>query len=192
MPRLSPSLLILPALLASIPAFADETTEARLREALRAATDQVQQLQAENASLQAQKALAPAAPPVAAPPKDMVSRGVYERAVARLDAQHQADQAEIARLKEAADQVAKAAVARDTDKSRSDAALAEAQQRIKTLEEKNAKLVEIGNDLLQRLQNIGWRDAFGAEEPFIGTERVELQTLAQDDGDKILDNKAGP
>ncbi len=52
--------------------------------------------------------------------------------------------------------------------------------------------MEIGNDLLQRYQNIGLRDAIGAKEPFVGTTRVELQNLAQDYGDKISDNKAGP
>ena len=51
------------ALTMAAPAFADEATEARLREALRSATEQVQELQQEKTSWQAQKALAPVAAP---------------------------------------------------------------------------------------------------------------------------------
>ncbi|HEY4078730.1 MAG TPA: hypothetical protein VGM26_17515 [Rhizomicrobium sp.] len=179
------------SLLVASPAFADEATEARLREALRAATEQVQQLQQEKAALQAQPAPAPqAAAPE--PPKDNVSQAKYNRAVSDASAQHQADHAEIARLKSAVDDATKAAGTRDADKSKSEASLMQAQARIKTLEGKNAKLVEISNDLLTRYENISWGDVMGAKEPFVGTKRVELQNIAQDYGDKISDSKVEP
>jgi chromosome segregation ATPase len=174
------------------PAFADEATEARLREALRAATEQVQQLQAENANLQAQKALAPAPRPAEQSPKDMVSRATYARAVARSDDQHRADQAQIAKLQAQVQETGKQASDTEAEKVKAATALSDAQQRIKSLEDKNGKLVEIGNDLLQRYQHIGFGEAIGAKEPFVGTTRVELQNLAQDYGDKISDNKVGP
>jgi len=94
----------------AVPAFADEATETRLREALRSATEQVQQLQAEKAALEAQAV--PAVVPDQKPPKNVISRAAYERAVSKLDAQHQADQAQIGMLKAAVDDTAKAAKAR--------------------------------------------------------------------------------
>jgi DNA repair exonuclease SbcCD ATPase subunit len=171
------------------PAFADEATEVRLREALRAATEQVQQLQAENSNLKAQPA--PQAP-AQEPPKDVVSRATYSRAVARLNDQHQADQAQIAKLQAQVQESGKQASDREADKAKTATALSDAQQRIKNLEDKNGKLVAIGNELLQRYQNIGFGEVIGAKEPFVGTTRVELQNLAQDYGDKISDNKAVP
>jgi chromosome segregation ATPase len=180
------------ALALSTPALADEATEARLREALRAATEQAQQLQAENANLQAQKALAPAPQAAQEPPKDMVSRATYTRAVARSDDQHRADQAQIAKLQAQVQEAGKQASDKEADKAKASTALSDAQQRIKSLEDKNGKLVEIGNELLQRYQNVGFGEVMGAKEPFVGTTRVELQNIAQDYGDKISDNKAGP
>lgn len=172
-------------------AFADEATEARLREALRAATEQVQQLQAENAGLQAQKAQ-PAPQAAAQEPKDVVSRATYARTVSKLGDQHRADQVQIAKLQAAAAEAGKQVSDKEAGSAKAATDLADARQRIKSLEDKNGKLVAIGNELLQRYQNVGFGEVMGAKEPFVGTTRVELQTLAQDYGDKISDNKAGP
>jgi hypothetical protein len=176
------------SLLIASPAFADEATEVRLREALRAATEQVQQLQQEKAALQSKPVPAlPAATPE--PPRDAISQAAHNRALSKAIAQHQADQAEIALLKSAVEDASRAASVRDAGNSKTEASLTEAQARIKALEDKNAKLVEIGSDLLTRYENVGWGDVMGAKEPFVGAKRVELQNIAQDYGDRISDNK---
>jgi hypothetical protein len=190
-PKIRVGLSIVPLLIAS-PTFADEATEARLREALRAVTEQVQQLQQEKTTLQARPTLAPQATTVPEPPKDSVSQATYNRAVSKASTQHLADQTEIVRLKSAAEEFGKAASAKDAEKSKAEAALTEAQARIKALEDKNAKLVEISNDLLTRYENIGWGDVMGAKEPFVGAKRIELQNIAQDYGDKISESKVEP
>lgn len=174
------------------PAFADDATEARLRLALRAATEQVQQLQAENANLQAQKAQPAPQPTNEEPHKDVVSQATYTRAVARLNDRQQADKAQIAKLQAEVQETGKQASAKEAARAKAETALNDAQQRIKSLEVKNGKLVEIGNELLQRYQDVGLGEVIGAKEPFVGTTRVELQNIAQDYGDKISDNKAGP
>lgn len=173
--------------------FADEATEARLREALRNATEQLQELQQEKAAWEVQKAQVPAAPPP--PPRsaaNTVSRATYEREVTRLNAQHTADAAEIAKL-EAARQAAAGQIGdKDADATKAKTALAEAERHAKALEDKNAKLVALSQEILERYKNIDFGDVLGAKEPFVGAKRVEIENLAQDYGDKIEDNKAGP
>jgi hypothetical protein len=164
-------------------AFADEATESRLREALRSATEQVQQLQQEKATLQAQKA---------APASAAKDAKLCERQAARASTGRATDTAEIAKLQTALKFSVQTATDKNGETAKAQSALTEAKQRVKTLEEKNAKLVALSKEILARYENVGLGEAFGAKEPFVGTARVSIQNFAQDYGDKIDDNEARP
>ena len=55
---------------------------------------------------------------------------------------------------------------------------------------KNDAMFKVANEILDKYAHVGFGDALGAREPFIGFERVKLQNIVQDYQDKILDQKA--
>lgn len=57
---------------------------------------------------------------------------------------------------------------------------------------KNRELYKLGNEILTRYRNFGLGNALLAREPFTGIARVKLETLLQDYGDKLQDQKIKP
>ncbi len=174
------------------PAFADEDTQDRLRAALREATAQIQMLQSQNATLQAKVAAQAAAPPPAKPEKSGISKAEYDRAVSSLTHRIADSDQAAAKWKAAYDQAVDAAHGKGAEQQKAIADLTGYRDRDQVCEAKNEKLFAIANEILSRYADIGFGDAFAAKEPFIGTKRVELQTLAQDYQDKLSDNKVKP
>jgi chromosome segregation ATPase len=57
---------------------------------------------------------------------------------------------------------------------------------------KNAQLIKVGRDLLERYEALTPGDTIAAREPFTQFERVEVEKLLQDYTDKVLDQKVDP
>ena len=54
---------------------------------------------------------------------------------------------------------------------------------------KNIQMYQIAIEVLDRYRKHGLGDAIVAREPFVGVSRAKLQTLVQDYGDKLLDQR---
>ena len=57
---------------------------------------------------------------------------------------------------------------------------------------KNDELFKIGSEVLSKYEGFGLGTAISAREPFTRNMRVKLETLVQDYGDKLVDNKINP
>lgn len=192
--------LAVSALLAGA-ARADEATEARLRDALRQAITQQRSMEDELARLRAKSTqddqtiqalkTAPAPASKAAPDTAILERMEAEfnrRLAAQNEAAARASET-LDKWKAAYEQAAGVARAKETERVQLTAVVEELEKRATSCEAKNTALFEAANEVLDRLKNISVAEAMAAHEPFVGTKRVELQNLAQDDEDKLLDQK---
>lgn len=192
--------LVASALLAGA-ARADEATEARLRDALRQAITQQRSMEDELARLRAKSTqddqtiqalkMAPAPASKAAPDTAILERMEAEfnrRLAAQNEAAARASET-LDKWKAAYEQAAGVARAKETERVQLAAVVEGLEKRASSCEAKNTALFEAANEVLDRLKNISVAEAMAAHEPFVGTKRVELQNLAQDDEDKLLDQK---
>ncbi|MDY0242301.1 MAG: hypothetical protein RBR34_08995 [Rhodospirillaceae bacterium] len=193
--------LLAVALFAAAPAHADEATETRLRDALRQAITQSRALEDSQAQLQAKLAEAEKqiealrAQPVKAKPDAAILDAMEAEFNRRLAEQHatiaRADET-LTKWKGAYQEAASAAQAKEAERAQLAAQLGGFSQRAQSCEAKNAALFDAANEILGKLKNISVADAMAAHEPFVGMKKVELQNLAQDAEDKILDQVATP
>jgi chromosome segregation ATPase len=167
-----------------------QTIEDRLRNQLRATVQQLHQLQNDQASLQAQKAAAEqerdALKAQLAAAKTQLSHGGQDRG------QVQALAAEVSKYKDAYSQATGTAAQAQADHDKLATGLASAQTLLGACETKNGQLLIVGNEILAAYQKFDFGEALGANEPFVGIERVKLENLAQDFGDRLYDGKFDP
>jgi chromosome segregation ATPase len=192
---------------------ADENSvEARLRQALRSATAQQRALEDENATLRAKQGqsdrqvqdmktqLADQTQALDKLRQDdaanVASINTLRAAAADLNGKLQASQLTLAQTetalgkwKDAYNQAAGVARTRDADAKLLQTQLDQTTQRAGDCEAKNVKLIGIGNELLDLYQAKGPLTGLLEREPLTQIKRVELENLAQDYQDKLLDNK---
>jgi chromosome segregation ATPase len=185
---------------ASGAARADASTEARLRDALRATTAQLHALEEEQArwqaaeaalkgrveSLEVQLAAARRAP---AKPRDC---GDAERRAAETTRRVGEQEEALQKLGQSLAQCQSAA--QDSTRERA-AALAQTKDtkgRLDAAEAKNARLYRIGKEIIDWLSSIGPVSAIAASEPFLGLKRVEIENAAQDYEDKLMEQRVKP
>jgi septal ring factor EnvC (AmiA/AmiB activator) len=167
-----------------------QTLEDRLRDQLRATVQQVQQLQDQQATFQAQMAAITQERDAL---KAQLAAAKAQKSHTNEDrGQVQALTAQVAQYKEAASQAAATATQAQADHDKLTAGLAGAQNLLGACQTKNGQLLKVGTEILDAYQNFDFGDALGANEPFIGTKRVELENLAQDFGDQLHDGKFDP
>ncbi|GGF47770.1 hypothetical protein GCM10011611_62720 [Aliidongia dinghuensis] len=199
------------------PARADGDTETRLREALRSAISQVRSLEDQQAALQAKQAESDkqnealrqqvdgltkqlaegsGAKPASHKGEDQAA---YEQAVAEFNRKISAQNDAIGKMGETLDkwkaaynEAATVARAKEAERAQLAGKVDGLGKRAESCEAKNTALFKLGNEILDRYAGVDIGDALGASEPFIGTKRVELQNIAQDYQDKLLDQKATP
>jgi len=190
----------------------DTSVEAKLRQALRAATAQQRTLEDENATLRAKQGQSDR--------QLQEMKATLDDRTQALDKLRQADAANVASLetaraaaadlagkiqasqqtlsqtetalakwKDAYNQAADVARTRDADAKLLQTQLDQTTQRAGDCEAKNVKLVGIGNELLDLYQAKGPLTGLLEREPLTQIKRVELENLAQDYQDKLLDNK---
>lgn len=186
----------------SAPAAANE---ARLRDALRSATLQLRDAQGKVSETQAAldektaeaaglKKKSDALAKQGAADRDASAKKVagLEDTVAKRDAELAKYKDLAAKWKEAAEKNAEIARTVDAERARLAALSDRLTVRVADREAQNVKLVTLANEILKRFEKFGMGEAIANREPFIGTKRVELQTLVQDYGDKIADRKVKP
>lgn len=182
----------------SVSAWADATTETRLREALRAATAQVQTLEDERAKCQAKQAAlekeleALRKQPIAQPAAKVncgntsaLSRQVAEQTAAAAKLKESLAKCQ---AQNTAEDAAKSAASADEVK-RLSTEVAALNKRLEASEARNARMFQVGMQVVDWASNLKVTDLGDA---FVGDKRVELENMAQDFHDKLLDQKAMP
>jgi DNA repair exonuclease SbcCD ATPase subunit len=167
-----------------------QTMEDRLREQLQSVTSQMRQMQDDQANLQAAK-------DAAEKERDSLKVQLAAARAQIVRASKQSDQspeleAEMAKVKDAYAQAADTAKQSQAERDKLQAAFAESQTLLTACEKKNDVLLHVGNEILDSYSRFDFGDALGANEPFIGNKRVELENLAQDFGDRLYDGKFDP
>lgn len=192
-------LVLAAACLMQAPAWAQ--SDQVLRDELRQAVLQLRSVQDENAALKAKlqsltqrlelldKQLPPAADPE---PARKLQRALDAQAqqVEALQAQLDEARRNRAQWQAAYQQVAAAAQERDAAAKHCESTLRDTDARAQSCETKNAALVEIANELVQRYENKGVWEAMTGAEPLTQLGRVRLQELTQEYRVKIKDSAA--
>ncbi len=202
---LSATLLSLGAVAALLPlhAKADAAVEARLRDALRAATAQVRALEDERAAGQAREAsLKKELETLRMQPKTAAAcrpadRSDRELADLRRRLAEQSESAE--KLSQGLDQCqaaeregAEAARRKEDERGRLAGETAALHERLVVVEAKNERLYQLGKEIIEWLADMGVGAALAAREPFLGLRRVELENVAQNFEDMLLEQKVKP
>lgn len=65
-------------------------------------------------------------------------------------------------------------------------------RKVADYQRKNDELFKVGSEVLSKYESFGLGTAIAAREPFTRNMRVKLETLVQDYGDKLVDNKIKP
>ena len=205
-------LLIFSLCLVWMPALHAQTAsqDDRLRAALRDTTrklneaqDELASLRAEAAALRQQVATPPKACPVAPEISPRARRQIDQLSADNAALRQYADEAQkmVAKWQEAQAQW-QAGVQQATQQAQTNEAAARTlQEQLQRTQEqadtrerdcvaKNAKLVQISSELLQRYRDKGLWDLLRNAEPITQIKRVELETLLQEYGGKIQDNRA--
>jgi chromosome segregation ATPase len=180
-------------------ASADGATEARLREALRTATSQLRALEDERASWQAREAglkkeIETAHAQLAAAKRPILKTNDRELAElkGRLVEQEEraAKQAKaLAQCQAGEKDAADAARSREEERSRLAGDAASLRERIAAAEVKNARLYELGKEIIEWISREG---VYEASEPILGLKRARLENVAQNYEDKLLDARRKP
>jgi chromosome segregation ATPase len=177
------------ALLTALPASA-QSIEDRLREQLRATVVQLRQVQDDQAALQAQKTAAEQERDAL---KAQLAAAKAQLAhIPKVSAPSPELEAELAKYKDAYVQATGSAQQAQASHDKLQTDLAASQNLVSACEAKNTQLMKVGNEILDAYQHFDFGDAVGANEPFIGIKRVELENLAQDYGDRLYDGKFDP
>lgn len=190
-------------------AVAQQTTEDKLREALRKQTVDYRALQDSVATLQsakdaAEKAVAEYAEALkardarinelqatagtkpAAQPADEEQVHKLQAALAAAARDNAALQAGLAKTQSAYQQTASVAQAKDAETRSLATTLKAAQQAADYGRQQNEKLTALANDILHLYRTQSFRNLlFGSYEPLLGLKKVELENLVQDYEDKI-------
>ncbi|HEY2446613.1 MAG TPA: hypothetical protein VGI20_12835 [Rhizomicrobium sp.] len=173
----------------AIPAAA-QTLEDRLRDQLRSTLNELHQAQDQQAQLQAEKAAAEqerdALKTQLAATKAQLARAGQSTTASR------ALEGELAKMKDAYTQAAGSVQQAKTDHDALETGLADAQKQLGLCEDKNVALLKLGREILSAYEDFDVGDAVGANEPFIGIKRVELENIAQGFGDRLHDGKFDP
>jgi colicin import membrane protein len=171
-------------------AAAAQTMEDRLRQQLQSVTTQMRQMQDDQANLQAAK-------DAAEKERDSLKAQLAAAKAQLAKASKQSDQspeleAEMAKVKDAYTQASDSAKQSQAERDKAQTALTGSQTLLTACERKNDVLLHVGNEILDSYSRFDFGDALGANEPFIGNKRVELENLAQDFGDRLYDGKFDP
>jgi len=191
--RLHASLLAVALLLGPAEARADAATEAKLRDALRGTTAQVRALEDEKARWQKTEAdlraeletLRGKQTPAAATSSEKKANAALSRRVSELNEANTKLRASLSKCETggAAGQ-RPAADASDEERKRLAGEVDGLKQKLAGSEEKNLEMYRVSKELLAWLEKVGV-----GGEPFFGWKRNELENLAQEYGDRLLDQK---
>jgi len=180
------------------PAARAESEIDRLRDALRHAIAQTRALEDQQAALRARQVEsereAERLKEELNATKTEIKTAEKERADAIKEFNHRLDERNevLEKWKSAYEEAASVARAKDAERAKFEGESKSFKASAKNCAARNIKLVEIGNDLLQRIDGIELGDVLAGHEPLIGFKRVEIQNLLRDYQDRILEQRANP
>jgi chromosome segregation ATPase len=199
MRNLTAALLLFGAAGALLPTVArdDPGSDARLRDALRAATLQVRALEDERSTAQAREtALKKELEGLRAQQKSGGARaGDLAAQRRRLAEQGEANARlteELSRCQAAARTDADAARTKEEERARLAGREAGLAERLAAAEARNERLYRLNKQIIDWLGQMGVGGALAAREPFLGLRRVELENLAQEYEDQALRERIRP
>ncbi|MEI2415518.1 DNA repair protein [Orrella sp. JC864] len=192
------------ALLATHPAHG-QSMEERLRTQLRATTQQLQQLQSEQAQTNAARAAAEAQRDAAQKELEQLraqlgkAQGQAEQLAQQQDAvlasansQIAAAHTQLGKFKDAYDELLAMARAREAERVQLGASLKERDEQLQTCMAKNEELYAAGKEVLAAYESFSTADLIALRQPFSQKARVMFDEKAQAYGDKLYDGKYDP
>lgn len=181
-----------------------ETMEERLRAQLRSTTQQLQQLQSEQAQVNAAKAAAEAQRDAAQKELEAL-RGQLAKAKGQADklaeqqgavmesaqAQVAASHAQLGKFKGAYDELLTLSRAKEAERQTLARSLAQRETEAKACVAKNREMYEAGKEILNAYERISTGGILAMKQPFAGRARVKFEEQAQAYGDKLYDAQVG-
>jgi len=178
------------------------SVESRLREQIKSLTGQLRTAETEKATLQTEKTaleekVKVSATAVVKLDKDLTTE--TERAkkegetlrtkITEKEAELAQKQAELAKATDFGTKAADLARKTDAARSKLDAENILLKRIVADQRTKNGKMFEIGNEILTRYQKFGFGTAITSREPFVGITRAKLETLVEEYGGKIAEQR---
>ena len=206
------SLITTALLLFASGAHADEASEAKLKEQLKNALNQVRTVTTEKNTLQVAQAEMDAKNKTLDKQVKDQAKSLDKLGTDMKDAKELADKAleekvaaitrlqmELAIFKTSLDkwQAAHATIAdiakkKEVERAKLSAKASDLERKVADLRTRNAELYKVGSEILARYEKFGVGEALTAREPFTGNTKVKLQNIVQDYNDKLLDQTAKP
>lgn len=199
-------------LLFAFAAHADEGSEAKLKEQLKNALNQVRTLTTEKNTLQIAQAEMDAKNKALDKQVKDQAKSLEKLDKDMKDAKELADKTleekvaaitrlemELAKFKTSLDkwQAAHATIAdiakkKESERTKLSAKASDLERKVADLKARNAELYKLASEILVRYEKFGIGEALAAREPFTGNTKVKLQNIVQDYNDKLLDQTAKP
>jgi chromosome segregation ATPase len=177
--------------------------EERLRAQLRSTTQQLQQLQSEQAQINAAKTAAETQREAAQKELESLraqlakSRGQAEKLAGQQEAmlesaqaQAAASHAQLGKFKGAYDELLTLSRAKETERVALARTLAQRDEEVKVCVAKNREMYAAGKEILNAYERISTGDILALKQPFAGKARVQFEEQAQAYGDKLYDAQA--
>lgn len=182
-----------------------ESMEERLRAQLRTTTQQLSQLQGEQAQVNAAKAAAEAQRDAALKELEALrgqlatARGAAEKLAGQQEAvmegaqaQVAATQAQLGKFKGAYDELLTMARAKETERQALAKHLAQRDEEVKVCVARNREMYDAGKEILNAYERISTGDILALKQPFAAKARVRFEEQAQAYGDKLYDAQVPP
>jgi chromosome segregation ATPase len=179
--------------------------EAKLREGLRATMLQLRSVQGEKAALEAAKVdLEGQVAALTDKLEKLEKQSAEEKAAAEKRIAEQTErlvergnismklETDLAQSQKAHKESAALAAKKESERAKLASEKIVLDRKVADQQARNAKMHEVGSEILTRFEKFGLGTAIAAREPFIGLTRVKLQNLIQDFGDKLADQKIKP
>lgn len=182
-----------------------ESMEERLRAQLRATTQQLSQLQGEQAQVNAAKTAAETKRDAALKELETLRAqlaqargqadklaGQQEAVVESAQAQVAASQAQLGKFKGAYDELLTLARAKEAERQMLAKNLAQRDEEVKVCVARNRDMYDAGKEILNAYERISTGDILALKQPFAGKARVKFEEQAQAYGDKLYDAQVPP
>jgi chromosome segregation ATPase len=109
--------------------------------------------------------------------------------IAAKEAEIAQTKAELAKATEFGTKAAELAKKTEAARGKLDAENIQLKRTVADQRVKNGKMFEIGNEILTRYEKFGFGTAITAREPFVGITRVKLETLIEEYGGKLAEQR---
>lgn len=195
--------LIALALLAVMPAAFAQTAslESRIRDQLREARTQLQDLQAQQSQWAAEKAALEKERDEAKQAAEAARAGAKNatglspeanRAIAAERQKREAAEAELQRGKADAGSAAVALRTAEAERTRLAKALDAAKGQVDACTARNVQMYRVGQEVISAYENIDMADVVASRQPFAAKARAKLENAAQSFGDRLYEQRFDP